>query len=377
MISGLGDRAAVLLGDRRDDDEDAVGAEHPAVAQRDVGRVADVDAVDVDHARRARACRSARRRSSSSSGRPFSPLKMCSAGDADRLGQLAVQVDALVVAVERHHVLRLGQVEHQLDLLLIAVAGGVDRRVLGRDHVAADVVEPVDRLVDRALVAGDRRRGEDDRVALVQLDLRVVAVGHAAQRAQRLALAAGRDDDELVVGEVVEPRAAGRSIPSGTSMCPSMRPMLMFLRIERPTSTTLRPCAAAASTTCWTRWMFDAKQVTTIRPSQRPKTASRFGPATDSLGEKPGRSALVESPQSSSRPSRAQLGQAADVGRLAVDRRLVELVVAGDEHRARGRCVSATAIMSGIECVRWISSMSNGPSSSVSPGLDVVEVGRP
>ena len=51
MISGSATERAVLLGDRRDDDEDAVGAEHPAVAQRDVGRVADVDAVDVDHAR--------------------------------------------------------------------------------------------------------------------------------------------------------------------------------------------------------------------------------------------------------------------------------------------------------------------------------------
>ena len=48
---GLGDRRAVLLGDRRDDDEDAVGAEHAPVAQGDVGRVADVDAVDEDHPR--------------------------------------------------------------------------------------------------------------------------------------------------------------------------------------------------------------------------------------------------------------------------------------------------------------------------------------
>ena len=48
---GRDDGRAVLLGDRRHDDEDAVRAEHPAVAQRDVGHVADVDAVDEDHAR--------------------------------------------------------------------------------------------------------------------------------------------------------------------------------------------------------------------------------------------------------------------------------------------------------------------------------------
>ena len=32
-----------------DDDEDAVGGEHPPVAQGDVGHVADLDAVDEDH----------------------------------------------------------------------------------------------------------------------------------------------------------------------------------------------------------------------------------------------------------------------------------------------------------------------------------------
>jgi hypothetical protein len=92
-------------------------------------------------------------------------------------------------------------------------------------------------------------------------------------------------------------------MPSGSVMWPSERPMLTFLRIERPTRHTLRPSAAAASTTCCTRWMFDAKDVTTIRPDRRMKTSSRRGPTIASLGEKPGRSAFVESPQRRSRPS--------------------------------------------------------------------------
>ena len=104
-------------------------------------------------------------RSSISSGSPFSPWKMSRGVDADRLGQLGVQAQPLEVAVERHHVARLDEVQHQLDLLGVAVPGGVDRRVARRDHVAADVVEAVDRLVDGALVAGDRRGREDDRVA--------------------------------------------------------------------------------------------------------------------------------------------------------------------------------------------------------------------
>jgi hypothetical protein len=63
----------------------------------------------------------------------------------------------------------------------------VDRGVAGRHHVAADVVEPVDRLVHARSLPGWATR-EDDRVALAQLDVRMVAVGHAAQRRQRLAL---------------------------------------------------------------------------------------------------------------------------------------------------------------------------------------------
>ena len=50
--------------------------------------------------------------------------------------------------------------------------------------------------------------------------------------------------------------------------------------------------------------MFDAKQVTMIRPWQRAKTSSSCGPTIDSDSDKPGRSAFVESPQSSSMPSR-------------------------------------------------------------------------
>ena len=137
-----------------------------------------------------------------SRGRPLSPWKMSSGATPDGLGELGVQAQALEVAVERHHVARLDEVQHQLDLLGVAVPGGVHGRVLRGDHVAADVVEPVDRLVHRALVAGDRRGGEDDGVAAAQLDLRMVAVGHPPQRAEGLALGAGGDDHDALVGEV-------------------------------------------------------------------------------------------------------------------------------------------------------------------------------
>ncbi len=109
-------------------------------------------------------------------------------------------------------------------------------------------------------------------------------------------------------------------MPSGMSMCPRLRPMLTFLRIDRPTSATLRPFFSAACTTCCTRWMFDAKQVTTMRPLQRPNTRSRCGPTIDSLSLMPGRSTFVESPSRQQQALAAELGQAAHVGGRA-DRR--------------------------------------------------------
>ena len=161
---GRDDGRAVLLGDRRDDDEDAVRREHPAVAQRDVGDVADVDAVDEDHARLHRLAE-AGAVGVDLQRRAVLGAEDVLARDADGLRELAVDQHPLEVAVDRHHVLRAREVDHHLDLLRVAVAGGVDRRVAGRHDLAADVVEPVDRLVDRALVAGDRRRAEDHGVA--------------------------------------------------------------------------------------------------------------------------------------------------------------------------------------------------------------------
>ena len=92
--------------------------------------------------------------------------------------------------------------------------------------------------------------------------------------------------------------------PEGASAMPRLEAMLKFLRIERPTSATRRSSFTAASITCWTRWMLEAKEVTMIRPLQPAKVSSSAGPTLDSDGAIPGRSALVESPQSSSRPSR-------------------------------------------------------------------------
>ncbi len=87
--------------------------------------------------------------------------------------------------------------------------------------------------------------------------------------------------------------------------------MLKFFRIERPTRATLRPSASAASTTCCTRWTFEAKQVTMIRPSARENVSRSAGPTLDSDVATPGRSALVESPQRQSSPSEPSVARRA------------------------------------------------------------------
>ncbi len=158
----------------------------------------------------------------------------------------------------------------------------------------------------------------------------------------------------------------GTSWPSGTSMCPSERPMFTFLRIERPTSATLRSCAAAASTTCWTRWMFDAKQVTTIRPGQCANSRSSCGPTTDSLVEMPGAVGVRRVAAQQQQALAAELGEPRHVGGRAADRRLVELVVAGEEDRAE-LARERDAAASGIECVRCTSSSANGPAWATWP----------
>ena len=77
---GRDDGRAVLLGDGRDDDEDAVAGEHPAVAQRDVGRRRRCRRRRRRSCPPAPACRSAAPFSSISSGVPFSVRKMFASG---------------------------------------------------------------------------------------------------------------------------------------------------------------------------------------------------------------------------------------------------------------------------------------------------------
>ena len=123
------------------------------------------------------------------------------------------------------------------------------------------------------------------------------------------------------------------SIPSGTSMCPSVRPMPTFLRIERPTSATLRSSAVGGVDD-----LLDAVDVGGEARHDDPPLAAR----EDLLQVRPddrlrGREALaVDVGRVAAQQQHAlapELRQARDVGGRPVDGRLVELVVAGEQDR--------------------------------------------
>ena len=102
--------------------------------------------------------------------------------------------------VDRHKVRGLGHGHQELELLLAAVTRDMDEGAVLIPHIAAKLGQAVDDLLDGLLIARDRRCREDDGVALVDGKRLVLAVGHAGQRRQRLALRAGAHDDDLVVG---------------------------------------------------------------------------------------------------------------------------------------------------------------------------------
>ena len=215
-----------------------------------------------------------------------------------------MQQHPLEVAVDRHDVLRPREVEHHLELFLVAVAGGVDRRVAGGHDVAADLVEPVDRLVDRALVARDRRGGEDDGVAALELDLRVVAERHPAQRLSGSPWEPVEITTSFSSGNWSTSRG-WTSMPSGTSMWPERAADVDVL--AHRAARAARPCARwrprrrrpAARGGCSRR-----SRSRRSGPCSGGRRARGCGPTIDSLSETPGRSALVESPHSSSSRSR-------------------------------------------------------------------------
>ncbi len=124
------------------------------------------------------------------------------------------------------------------------------------------------------------------------------------------------------------------SRPSGISMWPSVRPMPTFLRIERPTSATLRSSARGG--------VDDLLHAVDVRREARHHDAPlaarehvlQMRPDDRLRGREAGAVDVGGVAAQQQHALAAELGQARDIGRRPVDGRLVELVVAGDQHRA-------------------------------------------
>ena len=125
------------------------------------------------------------------------------------------------------------------------------------------------------------------------------------------------------------------SSPSGTSAWPSWRAMLRFLRIERPTTATRRSSAIAASITCWRRCTLDANDVTTTRPGARADHLLQDGPDARLRRRRAAPVGVGRVAAQQQHPLPAELREPRRIGGRAVHRRLVELVVAGQDHGAQ------------------------------------------
>ena len=113
--------------------------------------------------------------------------------------------------------------------------------------------------------------------------------------------------------------------------------MRTFCSIERPMTATLRPKLADASRTCWTRAMLLAKVATMMRPVE-PLHDLAEGLADGPLGRRvAGVLGARRVRQQAQHALGAEAGQQGEVGQLAVDRRVVELEVAGVDDRAERR----------------------------------------
>ena len=123
---------------------------------------------------------------------------------AQRLGQLRVLPQLRILAVDGQEILGLDQRVQELDLLLAGVAGDVHLAQLAVDDVGPAAVELVDDPRHGLFIARDGVGRENDHIRGADLELAVLAVGHAGQARHGLALAAGGDDENLLVGIVFQ-----------------------------------------------------------------------------------------------------------------------------------------------------------------------------
>ena len=185
---------------------------------------------------------------------------------------------------------------------------------------------------------GMTRRGEHHRVALAQCDARMGVHGDAGQRAARLALAAGDQDQQVVVRDVVDVVLAQERRDAGEIAAFARRGLQVAQRAADQRDAAPGIAARRA------RWIPRARRWRRSRSPRRARagrgSARRgFARTSASLPEWPSTMALVESQTIASTPSLAQRRERGLVGRRADQRVGIELPVAGVQHARRAACV--------------------------------------
>ena len=192
---------AVRAGKRGDDDHHAVLGQSTPVTQRDVRDVADRETV-YEHDAAVHAIRQAHPACRKLDDRAVLGKHDRARGHAGVSRHLRLGGEHPILAVHGHHGFGPHEADHRADLLRVAVSGDVHGRDLVVQYLRAGTRELVDRVVHSQLVPGDGLRGDDHRVAALDLDGGMVAVRDPGQRGHRLTLAA-RAEDEHPLGRVV------------------------------------------------------------------------------------------------------------------------------------------------------------------------------
>ena len=145
---------------------------------------------------------------------------------AHGLGQLGVDLQVPLLAVDGQEELGLYKTVNDLQLFLAGVAGHMQALAFFVDHVRALAVQLVDDFGNRLFVAWDGGGGNDDPVSGGDVHLLMGAEGHAVQRRHVLALGPGGDDDDFVLGQALD----GADVHNGALLDGEVPQLLGYLQ---------------------------------------------------------------------------------------------------------------------------------------------------
>ena len=206
--------------------------------------------------------------------------------------------------------------------------------------IAPSFVEIVDRACDRFLVARDRRRADDDRIAGDDAELLVIAHRHAREPAHRLALRTGRHHDDLLGRIRIDVFDLNHAIRRNAQMPEFGRKMHDVAQRASEKRDLAVEALGVIDNLLNARHVRGKRRNDDASFGAREKIFVNASPTIRSESVWPGRSAFVESESMQSTPSFPIARDRSEIGRLAVDRRLIEFEIAGVKNRSRPACAA-------------------------------------